>query len=219
MKTFNTYQEAKIANPDSEIFVCKRKSAAYFEMFKAIKKPETSHFINGWKICNPADYCMTLADFLDSGHLLVDGDVVLSNNDAFKNIGKEGSAISFNKRDGNDNIRYVLRAAALEQKPKRTKVEFVQVTESIFNLKDKFERGELYEAETNDYAVVVSESQLANAFCSENLYRRIETEITERDEFIEQYAALCADFIKQKSVVDFGEYLADSGKFKLADGE
>jgi hypothetical protein len=282
MKTYKTYQEAKIANPSPgcEIFVCKRKSAAYFETFKAIKNPETSHFCNGWEICKPADYCMTLGEFLSDGHELEDGDVFLN----ISNWVVEYIKITHYGVDGDakrNDERYILRAKALEQKPsedtgskwntgdeceiemngelgfykfgclvpddrsmaivftdngqmtiptcrlskpantkeskqkpKRTKVEFVPI------MKESVEAEMLDEVFIDDAGEVSIRDASVAEFLCKNLYRRIETEITERDEFIEQYyAALYAAFIKQKKVVNFGEYMADSGKVKFVGGE
>jgi cytidylate kinase len=70
-----------------------------------------------------------------------------------------------------------------------TKVEYVVVGGSIFNLKDAFYNGELYYSEFSNGKTFVNvnpttsmaEHYLINNFQTGNLYRRMETPITEGD--------------------------------------
>ena len=110
-----------------------------------------------------------------------------------------------------------LRAAALKDKPKRVKVEYVKVEESIFDLKGDFKRGELYCGHYGGYALISVDSYLADCYSQGEVYRRLETEISERDEFIEavyKHAQLndCINFTESMAGLLF-----DSGKFKLVD--
>lgn len=106
---------------------------------------------------------------------------------------------------------------AKPQPQPRTKVEYVKVEDSIFDLRSSLESGELYYKDIDDKFYEISgESQLVNCFDSSCVYRRIETEITERDEFID--AALESVKLKHIIVVkDAIENMFDSGKFKLVD--
>lgn len=114
MTTYNTYQEANIANPDANILV------NHAGKFRAVKESPTSHFANGWKLCNPADYCMTVEQFLEDGHKFAIGDYAL---DEFGFvIHLTCSTESWSKKDSVDSYRYVLRAKALEQ-PKQVEWE------------------------------------------------------------------------------------------------
>jgi hypothetical protein len=226
MKTYKTYQEAKIANPDSEIYYTKIANGgngAVFGLFYELNK-----FTDTIHKCDPADYCTPLDEFLSSGRKLVEGDLF---------IGVDGSVFTvkraFNVPAKISIGRYILRAAALEQKPKRTKVEFVKV-----ELKSNFEHlkrmidgerfynfnGEIeYSFNGAKFVGKTNKNKILDASWTSKIpveiYLRIETEITERDEFIAQYVALRNEFAKQNTTEDFCEYMADSGKFKLADGE
>lgn len=64
--------------------------------------------------------------------------------------------------------------------PKRTRTEYEKVTESIFDLRDEFERGELYFSEWSKGEVFVqikTEALLLGNIQADNLYRRVEKEI------------------------------------------
>lgn len=170
MKTYPTYQEAKIANPESDIY------SAGLSEFTA-EKPMHNWATSGL-LCNPADYCMTVEQFLKDGHKFVDGDLIysqaidavvtVSDNDK---IASSYRVKSSNELCASDCNRYILRAAALE-KPKQisdtareafstdstpkihkdsefhkkpgAKVEFVKVEDSIWCLETAFKCGELF---------------------------------------------------------------------------
>lgn len=104
MTTYKTYQEAKIYNSKSEIFTkC--------DIFQTINAPTPNHFVDGWKICKPADYCMTLADFFNEGHELVIGDTYES---MFGDVITVLDGKYANERVDFNDCRYILRAKALE---------------------------------------------------------------------------------------------------------
>ena len=72
-----------------------------------------------------------------------------------------------------------------DEKP-RTKVEFVKVEDSIWHLESSFRLGELFAFDGNrDYVQIETEGDFTLSHSSDNLYRRIETEIDERQEFID----------------------------------
>ncbi|CAH9013994.1 putative lipocalin family protein [Vibrio phage 455E52-1] len=110
MKTYNSYEEAKIANPESEIY---KLASGYI----ATKEPQG---ISVHK-CNPADHCMTVEEFLADGHKFVEGDVYLNSD------GRGISVVNIpeynNKRSTIDCSLYILRAAALERIPTETPEE------------------------------------------------------------------------------------------------
>ena len=129
MTTYNTYQEAKIANPESEIYVLSRKTALMVGKFQAINDAPTSHFASGWTKCDPSKYCMTVEKFLADGNELTEGDVIINANGNVNAITSvDCKALNLGGHSIFNDERFILRAAALETKePKRTKVEYVNV--------------------------------------------------------------------------------------------
>ena len=100
----------------------------------------------------------------------------------------------------------------------RTKTEFVKVTGSIFDLKDLLENEELYfSTDTDEYDYCNNERDLCAAVYNGNIYRKVETEIDERQEFIDAYASLRHEFHGQRTYDDFSGFMYDSGKFKLVE--
>lgn len=64
-----------------------------------------------------------------------------------------------------------------------TRTEYEKVTESIFDLRDEFERGELYfKCSEGDWVQAVHESEVVHFLNNCALYRKIEKEIDWRDE-------------------------------------
>lgn len=93
----------------------------------------------------------------------------------------------------------------------RTKVEYVRVTESIFDLKDELHRGELYYTfGDEEWFTFNDEPSLVAGFKEKNIYRRIETPITERDEFIEKVGDIQQVFDKRTNPMWAGR-LYDAG--------
>ena len=94
---------------------------------------------------------------------------------------------------------------------------YEKVTDPIFDLKEEFERGELFSFDGNEhYVQIETEGDFSYAHIYENLYRRIE--VTERELFIEE--ALLISGSRPLFAIDelFGD-LYDSGKFKLVNGK
>lgn len=166
MTTYNTYQEAKIANPDKEIIRFDKQ-----DEFKAVGNDELSAYLTTWTKCNPADHCITVEKFLADGYKFEIGDICLDDEGQVINIDVEGH--TWNKPDKFDVDRYVLQAAALEEKPTPTK--FVKVEESIFDLKGEFERGELYSSDCEGhYTQLKCEKKLYLAAYQDSIYRKVE---------------------------------------------
>ena len=71
-------------------------------------------------------------------------------------------------------------------KPKRIKVEYVKVEDSIFDLQHDLVDGNLFYQDTDDsHYPINTERQLVYWFDLDGVYRKVETEIDERQEFIE----------------------------------
>lgn len=124
MKTYNTYQEAKIENPEREIVTTSNGWAGddylkgKFEPLQNIKNGDiSSHDLSegGWKICNHASYCMTVDQFLKGGNKFVDGDLIIGTDCNVKVVGIDYGVGSANCNVGSDNERYILRAKVLEE--------------------------------------------------------------------------------------------------------
>jgi hypothetical protein len=112
MKTYNTYQEAKIANPDSEIYAY----ACNFLPECFIQPSHETYDRRGYFKCKPADYCMTLEKFLDDGYETVKGDVYLCTRGIVQTVHSDQFAKNMNNHENSDSRRYILRAKALEDK-------------------------------------------------------------------------------------------------------
>ena len=91
---------------------------------------------------------------------------------------------------------------------------------SIFCLKGALERGELSVNPEGERFVIPSEEALINALSDgKEIYCKVEVEIDEKREFIDTYNQLRKDFRVQNEVESLSDYLFDSGKFKLVEGE
>lgn len=118
----------------------------------------------------------------------------------------------------------VLRGAVEieKEKPKRTKVEYVKVELSMGELASLMIDGEVFYGEDKstkyrwlDCGFKKDESWTPWLSHNESYYRRVETEITEREEFIDEAKKLTSDFTKQSKTSGFFEFMFNSGKFKL----
>ena len=226
MTTYNTYQEAKIANPCDDICVINKCE------FQSEKETPLRCDIDEWKLCNPADYCMTVEQFLKAGHkfkvgdlyLSVDGCVITTVISHFR--GKTVSAYDLNNSTdmtGADKC-FILRAAALEEKPKRVKVEYVKVDLSLIEKIEIVKSGErLYLNRTGSTWICESDikSWEIGSLEKKDFYRQVKTEISERDEFAMEFVAnIDSECEHEKAQARTWALDAfDSGKFKLVEGE
>ena len=188
MTTYNSYAEAKIANPSEDIYATKISMGGRVEVFGVYVI--IANITSNYYICEPSKYCMTVEKFLADGHKFVEGDViysrplskvipVLSNGEFGVSYPVDGA----NNPMSSDDNRFILRAAALEEKPKRVKVSYVKVEDSIFDLRPDFEDGELFQAMNNEsYQVITGELKLAELLSYGLVCRKVETEIDWRDE-------------------------------------
>ncbi len=117
MKTYNSFEAAKIANPESDIyklmgvrdFVFTAFGVAYGELLQP---------------CNPANHCVTVEKFLTDGHRLAMGDIVINSSGAVVDMNYSRSLSDFGVLNSASHKEFILRAAALEEKPSE-KVEWV----------------------------------------------------------------------------------------------
>ncbi|AUR89595.1 coil containing protein [Vibrio phage 1.127.O._10N.286.52.E12] len=194
MTTYNSYAEAKIANPDSEIVTTDldwsgtERFKGKFQKYKCDEHEYHNLGPGMWVKCDPANHCMTVEKFLAGGHKLVDGDLYI-NVRGFVTKLSERKINSLISRD--TSRRYILRAAALEEKPKRVKVSYVKVKDTgFFDLKDEFQGRAIFFNQSvvsePDYVTAMDIIELSHHYMQKNLYRRVEKEIDERQEFIER---------------------------------
>jgi hypothetical protein len=186
MTTYSTYQEAKIANPECEIF---HVNGICFFNYEALASD----------ICNPSDYCMTVEKFFADGHKFVDGDICLGQNDNFLVISGSRLINGWNDEsqiiDGID--RYVLRAAALKEKKPRTKVEYLKVNGNynegaFWECARDYSEGVIFTTMgSSEQLVVDSIDELLDRYKCNNLYRRIETPMTWKEELYDYLDNSC----------------------------
>lgn len=110
MKTYNTYQDAKIANPEYDIYI----HGGLFVAEKDIGQSLHTYKYRGFFKCNPADYCMTVEQFLRCGHKAVEGDWFMIGSGMAEQLIKVG--VDTFKLSSIDHEAFILRAAALEPK-------------------------------------------------------------------------------------------------------
>ena len=230
MTTYESFEAAKIANPDCEIVTNGPNwngSESLSGKFQALIYQLIDSF--GWIVCNPADYCMSVEQFLNNDHKFIDGDAYIDSDGVIRIIG----SANHSKRACNKILNicrpqysFILRAAALEEKekPKRVKFSYELLCNTNFNvwgLKELLDNGDLFYLINDEYVVVPSGSDIfaIEHFLSGNIYRRVEAEISERDEFIGVIKELEGEytFDDNYDTEQFGEFLFDSRKFKLVD--
>lgn len=131
-----------------------------------------------------------------------------------------------------DDIDEMLHATALEEKKpnqyesvakdlpkKRTKVEYVSVKfeETMGMFGDEIEiESDLFFQWSENNVVHVSEISGKDLIMNRHkLIRRTETPMTEQEEFIDVYGKVRNEFANQSAIVDFCEFMYNSGKFKL----
>ena len=166
---FDSFERVKIKYPTSEIYT----SGGLFGTDDMLN-PEAKDV----EKCHPAKYCMTVEQFLKAGHRFVEGDFVHNHYGAV-------AIDSENIREWNhqaitkcDRSQYILRAAALEEKPKRVKVEYVKLENpSIHELAELYDSGELVFYQGGEYLKVTQTRQVYFHAHNLSIYRRIETPI------------------------------------------
>lgn len=179
MKIYKSYEEAKINHKNEVIWTDHNKNFGCASAFKN----------SGYTVfkTEPEEYCMSIEEFLNAGLKFKVGDLYLTSYGRVEDVHNEDFANTMNSEDtdGRDRERYVLRASALE-KPKRTRTEYEKVTESIFDLRDEFERGELY-ADDKGIVRIQGFAHLGGSCQVGTIYRKVEKEIDWRDEVCDHF--------------------------------
>jgi len=186
MTTYDSYAEAKIANPESDVY-----SDGDLFFTSAVKT-----FMYDSAKCNPTDHCKTLGWLRDNHGAEFAGDIILGH------VSRNVIRITQDTIKDYDDNCLILRAAALEEKPKRVKVSYVQeksfkevlkcaIDGESFYSKDgngefKFDASRLLFVNHNGADVDISH---LTEHC---FYRKVETEIDERQEFIDEALKLYA---------------------------
>lgn len=116
MKFYKTYQECKIANPNSEVI--QRNGDA---MFLPVDNSELITMLSGGIHCKPSEYLISVKDFFDKGHVFLVGDYFLNQHGQVIEVGKryeDGIVIMPDEANyripGSDEHCYILRASAME---------------------------------------------------------------------------------------------------------
>ena len=202
MNTYPTYQAAKIANPDSGIYKLGGKFTTN----------SSSEFGHSLQPANPADYCMKGEDFFSKGIKLSVGDSIIESNGNIAIELTECGAKILNSHQ--DSVAFIIKSEAIEldniakknfehYKKEPTiepKYRYEKVTDSIFDLKAEFERGQLLYLDVDDkHYSIETEKQLVNCFDSDCVYRRIE--VTERELFIEKSCEIIRTSAKEDILI------------------
>lgn len=186
-KTYNTYQEAKIAMPLACI-IEDTDSGLFFGM----PTREGTTLAGGSRFAEPQYYCMTVEKFLADGYRFAEGDLFIGTSGEVVDVECGGHLDEMHVAHGSDKYRYILRAAALEEKKPRTKVEYLkcEFSREWEAVKYYNEEGELFVIDCNGNYSNVNDISGAwyEVVCRnyDSIYRRIETPMTERETFIEE---------------------------------
>lgn len=99
--------------------------------------------------------------------------------------------------------RYLMdKKLTLSDLKPRTRTEYEKVTESIFDLRDEFERGELY-GDDNGVTKIETLAHLGACCQAGNAFKKVEKEIDERQDFIDRF-----NKITDENFVDDVSYIA-----------
>ena len=205
MTTYNSYEEAKIANPESEIY--KDISGKFIPYRGGFEIPAGI-------LCKPEQYCKTYnqCDEFKSGMVVMDiagiGHLTTYSAKTLNGIHK-GSRV----KEKWDKC-FILRDVTLEEKPKRIRVEYerVDLVDHWEYFKLMSEEGDLYVNCTDlSYEGFSGDNiNLANALHDGScIYRKVEVEVSEKDEFIERCAWAVQDDVENVEAI--ASILFDAG--------
>jgi hypothetical protein len=227
MKTYSTYQEAKIENPKFDVFTTTEGYVSDAD----IARSTTPRIERGFFKCDPRKECISVYYFFETGKAFRNGDIYMQADGRVVTIINE---IASNLR--NDRINketFILRARQLDESappvgvvglqftPKsKIKIDHVKVEESIFDLKEEYCSGSLKSnCGTNDnpkFETIMAVTDLAHHLLHNNVHRRVEVEVSEQDEFTDTLLEIGADCT---SFTQLARALYQSGRFKLVEGE
>ncbi|WP_417764641.1 hypothetical protein [Shewanella chilikensis] len=209
---YKTYQEAKIDCP--EACICREKVSG---MFFAMPSKEGAILGDTSEFAEAKDHCMTVEEFLKAGYRLDVGDSFINCFGQVVEV-KGENVDTVNVPHEYDNRRHVLRADSLE-KPKRTEVEYEKCnSEHAWQAVKEHEENKniFHRNESGEYPICGYDMHIiGECVIDGELYRRIETEIDERQEFID--AAIGYSYFTGSTETELIllENMYDSGKFKL----
>lgn len=115
------------------------------------------------------------------------------------------------------SLKFLLsNAKPIPPKPP-VRVEYEKVTDSIFDLKDEFERGELYKP-MNDgsYEQITGDVKLCDLFGYGLIYRRIEKPVDWRDVLCQNQVGITPRVIEGAEIVEIDEYFNKEQAIELA---
>jgi len=212
MNAYPTYQAAKIANPEYAIF-------EYLDKFGTDKDIIEAFDIHSvaMKECNPADYCMTVKQFLDAGHKFVEGDKLICSEGNVGSIECD-DVVANNREYEDDDKRYILKAKALEETKtyRYEKVELSpkEVFMAMLNGEEFYVLGDLLNFDGEQFWRHTEEGKSRITYINHDheIHRRIE--VTERELFIEE--AMRFNYWDAQQLIG---QMYDSGKFKLVNGK
>lgn len=228
MNAHNTYQEAKIDNPSSEIYT---DGQIFFTEDRA-------RFYYDKRKCNPADYCMTTKEFTNKGFKSSNGDIYLTSKGLVVNVDFE-FALDINKHTlFCSDKSFILHASSLEQietpeekeafdvieksKPKQKKFDYIKVDCQSLEF---WECAKEYQSEIHIYwkdsegkQVIQDLNQLVEHYRAGIIYRKVIRELTDRELFIYWFIRK-SDGEFRNHYKNLAGKLFDSGKFKLVDGD
>jgi hypothetical protein len=133
----------------------------------------------------------------------------------------KGDSVTIDGSLNVDDLRIIV--SELEKQKPRTKTEFVKcefeqvylAAKAVFDGEELFVGFVDHSGEpTGEYSEVVDQQRAARNY--QHLYRKVETEIDERQEFIDTYKNL-ASVGMPLAIGDWAGILFDSGKFKLVE--
>jgi len=94
-------------------------------------------------------------------------------------------------------------------KPKHTKEEYVRVEDAIFDLREEYCSGQLKfndgTYEKPKYETIIGITELAHHLLHNNVFRKVVTELTEREAFIDQCKEILEEYSAHKSEFVFGK--------------
>lgn len=120
MTTYKSYAACKIAHPDSEIVTTgkswdyEKETIGTFEV-RLFDEDDGAHIISdyAWVVCNPADHCSSLKEFLEAGFKLVEGDAFINVNGSAETVTQWTDNFLNAKGGEKDMTRFIISAAAL----------------------------------------------------------------------------------------------------------
>lgn len=118
-----------------------------------------------------------------------------------------------------DRIKGECRELTLSDLKQHARTEYEKVTESIFDLRDEFERGDLYfdrdrctggiYASSDQYQKIRDMNDFSQAALNNNIYRKVEKEIDWRDEVVHAYPSIDFKDIDSDGYRNLGSWRPD----------